>query len=95
MNFISVDLIDMLVGDNEEKTTVLAERESTGQKEFNSAAQSGYKAECKLLIWNFEYNNQPFAETEGTRYSIYRTFRKRDDDRIELYLGTKVGVFGG
>lgn len=95
MNFINVVLVDELDEERVEKTEILAECESVTRNEFNIAAQSGYKSEYMLLVWHFEYSNQPYAEIDGVRYSIYRTHRKPDSDKIELYLGTKVGVYVG
>lgn len=95
MKLIDVVLVEELDENNEDKTNIIAEQESTGQKEFYLAAKSDFAVDYKLLVWDFEYNNQPYAEIGGNRYSIIRTFQGRDSEKIELYLGSKVGVNSG
>lgn len=86
-----ITLVWPLDATQEEKTDVFATIGSVGQREFFSAAQSGFKAEKKVEVWVDDYNDQPFAIVNGKRYSVYRTF-ERDDQKIELYLGQKVEV---
>lgn len=86
-----VTLVWPLEAAPEEKTDVFATIRSVGQREFFSAAQSGFKAEKKIEVRVEDYNNQPFAIVDGKRYAVYRTF-ERDDQKIELYLGQKIGV---
>lgn len=86
-----VTLVWPLDAAQEEETDVFATIKSVGQREFFSAAQSGFKAEKKIEVRIEDYNDQPFVVVSGKRYSVYRTF-ERDDQKIELYLGQKVGV---
>lgn len=93
-----VTLIASIDDETEERTEILATRESAGQKEFFAAAQSGFRAECKLTVRYEEYEGQEFAELllhgRKKRLYIYRTY-DRDDGKTELYLTGKAGVFGG
>ena len=65
--------------------------ESISQSEFFNAGQSGFKPDYKVVVWGFEYSNENVVEINGTKYSVYRTY-SRKDDKIELYLTSKVGV---
>ncbi len=82
----------------EEKTSVFATKKSVSQKEFFDAAQVGFKSECVLEVWQSEYEGQELCEIpfhgENKRFRIYRTY-DRADGKTELYLTSKVGVFGG
>ena len=41
------------------------------------------------------YSGEQEAELQGVRYRIYRTYRKRDTDEVELYLEEKAGAANG
>lgn len=91
-------LISELSETEEEKISVFATKKSVSQKEFFDAAQVGFKSECVLEVWQSEYEGQELVEIHfhGTakRFSVYRTY-EREDGKTELYLTSKVGVFGG
>lgn len=84
-------LIAEVDAENEERLDVFGTVESVGQKEFFAAAQSGFKAEHKITVWQSDYDGQSIVELNNERYSVYRTFRLKDG-HIELYLASKVGV---
>ena len=90
---IVVFLISKVDRENEKTKQVFAQEESAGQKEFFAAAQTGFKSQCKIKIWQEEYDDQPLVsfEPDGKRYTVYRTYN-RDDGKIELYLTDKAGV---
>lgn len=96
------DCIVTLIADIDDQTRerkeLFASVESVGQKEFFAAAQTGFKAECKISIWQSEYEGQEIVEMplhgRMRRLFVYRTY-ERDDERVELYLTGKVGVFHG
>ena len=94
----TVTLVAVGDDDTEELTEVFATCESAGQKEFFSAAQSGFKAECKLTLWREEYEGQEFVELffhgGKKRLYVYRTY-DREDGKTELYLTGKAGVAYG
>lgn len=95
---ITATLIFEISETEEEKTSVFATKKSVMQKEFFDAAQAGFKAECMLEVWHSEYEGQEFVEIpfhgQRKRFHIYRTY-DRADGKTELYLTSKVGVFGG
>ena len=80
--------------ETDQRTEVFAEVESTGRDEFVAAGQKGYKATKKFVVWANEYDNQPEAEYNGKRFSIYRTYGPRKDDKIELYAAERIGNYG-
>ena len=98
INDCIVTLIAGIDARTEERKDVLATLESVGQKEFFAAEQAGLKAECKISIWQSEYEGQEMAEVclhgRRQRLYIYRTY-DRNDEKVELYLTRKAGVFGG
>ena len=75
----------------ESENSVFATIESISQSEFFSAGQSGFKPDYKVVIWGFEHTNEGIVELDSVRYSVYRTFLRKDE-KIELYLSKKVGV---
>lgn len=75
----------------DQKVEVFAEIESIGRDEFVASGQKGYKATKKFVIWANEYDEQPEAEYNGKRLSIYRTYGPRNDDKIELYAAERIG----
>lgn len=80
--------------DEDLKTDIFAEVESTGRDEFVAAGQKGYKATKKFTVWANEYDEQPEVEYNGKRLSIYRTYGHRSDDKVELYAAERVGNGG-
>lgn len=66
--------------------------DSITQKEFYSAGQNGLKPEMKITTQAINYSGEEILEYEGNRYGVYRHFRKRDSDEIELYCEWKGGI---
>lgn len=73
-----------------ESEDILCEVASITRMEWDGAQQRGYDAEICLIIFFGDYNGQRIAKWNGERFEIYRHYQ--DGDRIELYLGRKVGV---
>lgn len=73
----------------ETKTEVIADMQSVSLTEWTNASQLGLQAEYRAIIWANEYNKQEYADIEGRRYRIYRTYET--GDRVELYLERMVG----
>ena len=69
---------------------ILCEVVSITRTEWDSAQQRGYEAEICLKVFFADYSGQRICEWQGERFEIYRTFRP--GDRVELYLGRRVGV---
>jgi hypothetical protein len=72
----------------EAKTTVFANKKSVGFNEFFKARQAGYTAHLKFDVFTEEYDGQPFAEYNGKRFKILRTyiFTNTSGDYTELTL---------
>lgn len=68
---------------------ILCELDSVTRSEWSTAQQAGWEAECRVTVFYLDYAGQNTAVFHGKRYGIYRTFR--DGERVELYLGTRVG----
>lgn len=75
----------------ETENTVFAVQKSVKQSEFFQAAAAGFKPDMVLEVYSFEYNGEELCEIGGDRYSVYRTYRIPNTDRLELYLTAIVG----
>lgn len=64
---------------------------SVSQSEFYAAGAAGFKPQLLVTMFEPEYNGEDECELDGVKYSIYRTYARRNDD-LELYLEKKVGV---
>lgn len=74
----------------ETKTKVFCEISSIYGSEFWSAAQNGFEPDCKIVIWEAEYNGERIIELCGRRLTVYKHFI-RTDGRIELYTKGRIG----
>ncbi|MDF2985731.1 MAG: hypothetical protein K0R50_1241 [Eubacterium sp.] len=68
--------------------------ESVSQTEYFQASQSGLKPQYKIVISEYDYENETIARYNSQVFAIYRTFL-RNDEHIELYLTLKAGVHHG
>ena len=73
-----------------ESDSLLCEVKSISRMEWDGAQQRGYDAEICLIIFFADYSWQHICEYNGERFEIYRHYQ--NGDRIELYLGRKVGI---
>lgn len=73
-------------------STVFAELSSISRQEFLAAGSLGLKPSLTATIYSFEYNDETIVEIGAKRYSVYRTYNRVEDDKIELYLEEKEGV---
>ena len=71
---------------------VFAELSSITRQEFFTAGAAGLKPSLEAIIYSFEYNDEPIVKIGNKRYSVYRTYLRAEDDRIELYLEEKEGT---
>lgn len=78
----------------EESIEILCHIESIGQREFFAAGQNGINSDLKIVTQAVNYNNETIIEYNGMRYGIYRTFRRKDSDEIELYCEWQGGISG-
>ena len=54
--------------------------------EVDSITQSEY-----ATVWAHEYNDQTELEYNGQRLTIYRTYKKPNEEKLELYAEKRAG----
>lgn len=74
----------------EQERTIFCRIASASQSEFYKAAQSGYEADLKIMVWEQDYEGETLVKIGGKNYTVYRTYKTNDLMR-ELYLTEKVG----
>lgn len=70
------------------KNEVFCRVGSIYEKEFYDAMQAGIKAQYKVVVFAYDYDDEKTVELEGKEYSVYR--RYYIGDNVELYLRTDV-----
>lgn len=68
------------------RETIFCNKKSVGFSEFYKAQQAGITATLKVDIFTEEYDNQQFAEIDGRRYKILRTYLINSGEHLELTL---------
>ena len=68
---------------------LLCEMQSVTRSEWSTAQQAGFDADYQVTMFYLDYSGQRTAIFHGKRYAIYRVYF--DGERVELYLGTRVG----
>lgn len=86
----TVDAIGQRVP-NETVRAVFCAVNSVSGSEWFSAGQNNIKATYQIVVDLDDYQNEKIAVFEGVRYSIYRTYRTKEN-QIELYLEEKEGI---
>lgn len=79
--------------ETETSTDVYCQVHSITQSEFFEGGRSGLNPAYKFTMFFADYNNAPVVAYDGNRYSVYRTYMRRDD-KIELYVERKGGTNG-
>lgn len=69
---------------------VYAQISSVTASEFFSGGQNGFQPEYRLTMFGWDYEGEDLVEIDDMIYSIYRTYRARND-RIELYVERRRG----
>lgn len=64
--------------------------ESIGQREFFEGGAAGFKPQLKFTMFRYDYADEQVVEYKGTRYAVYRTYIRKDDN-IELYVQKELG----
>lgn len=75
----------------ETSKTIVAEVRSVSRTEYFQGRQGGLVPDLSFLVSVFDYEGEPVAEYNGTRYAVYRTY-EADDNYIELYCQVEGGV---
>lgn len=77
----------------ETRRAVHGDLESVTGEEFLTAGQRGINARVRVKVWREEYHGEKLAEVDGLLLEVYRTYVV--GEKIELYLGERVGVSYG
>ena len=75
----------------ETRRNVFVNVKSVSSKEFFDAGQAGIRAQYVFSMFGPDYAGETIAEYRGRRYSVYRTYAKKNDE-LELYVEEKTGV---
>lgn len=78
----------------ESRAETLCVIEPVSRSEYFSAAQIGINPEFLAVVSPVEYHGEKILEYHGKRMSIYRTY-KRSDNELELYIQLALGLNGG
>lgn len=94
LTYAKNDLLEQVpVG--ESRTEVFGEARSVTRAEWYEGGREGMKPSVVFVVPSMDYAGQQEAEFCGRRYRIYRTYRPREREEIELYLEEKSGVCNG
>jgi SPP1 family predicted phage head-tail adaptor len=74
----------------ETETTVFCNMQSVKETEFFRAAERGVNALYTAVLHDYEYHGERFAEFNGERYLVYRSYVKQDKEVVELTLAQNV-----
>ena len=70
---------------------VYCQIDSVTQNEFFEGGRNGLNPEYKITMFLYDYDGESVIEYDGKQYSIYRTYKRRNDV-IELYVERKGGT---
>ena len=73
-------------------TPTLGRITSVSRAERMESGLDGLTPEAVFITAESNYLGEQQAEWEGERYQIYRTYRRRESQEIELYLAKRTGV---
>ena len=73
-------------------TPTLGRITSVSRAERMESGLDGLTPEAVFITAESNYRGEQQAEWEGERYQIYRTYRRRESQVIELYLAKRTGV---
>lgn len=88
------DLLEQVEADGA-RSEVFGRVESVTRAEWIDGGREGMKPALVFITPAVNYSGEPEAELHGVRYRVYRTYRKRNTDEVELYLEEKAGVANG
>lgn len=73
-----------------QRRTVFGQVYSVTASEFFAGGQNGFKPDLRVTMFGPDYQDEENLELEGKIYSIYRTYRGKNDT-LELYLEKRRG----
>lgn len=65
--------------------------QSVTRQEFFDAGQAGLQPQYVFVMFGPDYDGEKIVEYKGKRYSVYRTYARKDDN-LELYVEERAGV---
>ena len=86
------DQINQIIEKQRTTASVFAEVLSVSQSEFFEGGRLGFQPELKIVMYDFEYNDEKIVRVNGKLYSVYRTYYVIGSDRVELYLEERGGT---
>lgn len=80
----------------ETERLVFCDRQSASRREWEASGQKGLKPEFEVTLFAPDYQGEKIAALflygSWERFSVYRTYEKRANDEIVLYLAREVGT---
>ena len=67
---------------------------SVSASEWFEGGRNGLNPEWRFTMFAYDYQGEEIVEYSGVQYSIYRTYRARNDT-IELYVQLRKGIQHG
>lgn len=88
----STDVRDELGIYRKEETarTVFANVTSVSMTEWFEGGRNGLNPEYRVTMFKFDYEGEKVMQIGDVRYTVYRTYERRDD-LIELYVQKRKG----
>ena len=75
----------------ETKKEVFGQINSVTASEFFEGGRNGLTPELRFSVFLYDYSGETVVEYDGKRYSVYRTYKARNDI-MELYCERKGGT---
>lgn len=75
----------------ESRRDVFVNVQSVTRQEFFDAGQAGLQPQYVFVMFGPDYEGEKAVEYKGKRYSVYRTYARKDDN-LELYVEERAGV---
>lgn len=75
----------------ESRRDVFVNVQSVTRQEFFDAGQAGLQPQYVFVMFGPDYEGEKIVEYKGKRYSVYRTYARKDDN-LELYVEERAGV---
>lgn len=69
---------------------IYANVQSVNRAEFFEGGRNGFNPEYVMTVFFGDYGGEKVLRYEGTRYTIYRTYQRRNDE-LELYVERREG----
>ena len=75
----------------ETRKQVFGQVDSVTASEFFEGGRNGLTPELRFSVFLYDYSGETVVEYDGKRYSVYRTYKARNDI-MELYCERKGGT---